>query len=325
MPNIRIIAAFATLVTAITPARAQDWPTRPVTMVLPFAAGGPLDVVGRLVAARLSQILDQQVVVENVTGAGGMIGGNRVAKAASDGYQFVFGHIGTHAFSQTLYKKPLYDAVNDFAPVIIVNHGIFLLIVRKEFPANTLAEFIAYAKANQGKMQFGSAGPGSINHMACVLLILAMDTNITHVPYRGTAPAMQDLIGGRIDFMCDSLVTALPQIQRNAVKAIANLTPSRASRLPNLATAREQGLAEVAVDGWNAFFFPRGTPEPIVRRLNQATSEALDTPSVRERMQDLGTRVSAPEHRSPEYLAKLLRSDIEVWADRINAAGIAGQ
>jgi tripartite-type tricarboxylate transporter receptor subunit TctC len=130
MPNIRIIAAFATLVTAITPARAQDWPTRPVTMVLPFAAGGPLDVVGRLVAARLSQILDQQVVVENVTGAGGMIGGNRVAKAASDGYQFVFGHIGTHAFSQTLYKKPLYDAVNDFAPVIIVNHGIFLLIVR---------------------------------------------------------------------------------------------------------------------------------------------------------------------------------------------------
>jgi tripartite-type tricarboxylate transporter receptor subunit TctC len=248
MPNIRIIAAFATLVTAITPARAQDWPTRPVTMVLPFAAGGPLDVVGRLVAARLSQILDQQVVVENVTGAGGMIGGNRVAKAASDGYQFVFGHIGTHAFSQTLYKKPLYDAVNDFAPVIIVNHGIFLLIVRKEFPANTLAEFIAYAKANQGKMQFGSAGPGSINHMACVLLILAMDTNITHVPYRGTAPAMQDLIGGRIDFMCDSLVTALPQIQRNAVKATIRLSKTgavddlRTKIAPSAVSATLRGL-----------------------------------------------------------------------------------
>src|SRR6202023_1570154 len=154
-------------------------------------------------------------------------------------------------------------------------------------------------------MQFGSAGAGSVNQMACVLLTIAMGTNITQVPYRGNALAMQDLIGGRIDFMCDSLVTALPQIQQNTVKAIANLTPIRASRLPNLATAREQGLAEVAVDGWNAFFFPRGTPEPIVRRLNQATSEALDTPSVRERMQDLGTRVSAPEHRSPEYLAKL--------------------
>jgi tripartite-type tricarboxylate transporter receptor subunit TctC len=325
MPSIRIIVAFATLVIAITPARAQEWPTRPVTMVVPFAAGGPLDVVGRLLASRLSQILDQQVVVENVTGAGGTIGSNRVAKAAPDGYQFVFGHLGTHAFSQTLYKKPLYDGVTDFEPVVIVNHGIFLLLVRKELPVSTLAEFIAYAKVNQKKMQFGSAGGGSINQMACVLLTIAMGTNITQVPYRGNALALQDLIGGRIDFMCDSLVTALPQIQQNTVKAIANLTPSRASRLPNLATAREQGLTEVAIDGWNAFFFPKGTPEPIVRRLNQATSEALDTPSVRERMQDLGTRVSAPEHRSPEYLAKLLRSDIERWADRIKAAGIAGQ
>jgi tripartite-type tricarboxylate transporter receptor subunit TctC len=209
--------------------------------------------------------------------------------------------------------------------VVIVNHGIFLLLVRKELPVSTLAEFIAYAKVNQKKMQFGSAGAGSINQMACVLLTIAMGTNITQVPYRGNALALQDLIGGRIDFMCDSLVTALPQIQQNTVKAIANLTPSRASRLPNLATAREQGLTEVAIDGWNAFFFPKGTPEPIVRRLNQATFEALDTPSVRERMQDLGTRVSAPEHRSPEYLAKLLRSDIERWADRIKAAGIAGQ
>ena len=215
--------------------------------------------------------------------------------------------------------------MTDFEPVVIVNYGILLLLVRKELPISTLAEFIAYAKVNQKKMQFGSAGAGSVNQMACVLLTIAMGTNITQVPYRGNALALQDLIGGRIDFMCDSLVTALPQIQQNTVKAIANLTPSRASLLPNLATAREQGLTEVAIDGWTAFFFPTGTPEPIVRRLNQATSEALDTPSVRERMQDLGTRASAPEHRSPEYLAKLLRSDIERWADRIKAAGIAGQ
>ena len=158
MPSIRIIVAFATLVIAITPARAQEWPTRPVTMVVPFAAGGPLDVVGRLLASRLSQILDQQVVVENVTGAGGTTGSNRVAKAAPDGHQFVFGHIGTHAFSQTLYKKPPYDGVTDFEPVVIVNHGILLLLVRKELLVSTLAEFIAYAKVNQKKMQFGSAG-----------------------------------------------------------------------------------------------------------------------------------------------------------------------
>ena len=322
---IRIIATVVALAAAITSASAEDWPARPVTMVLPFAAGGPLDVIGRVVAARLSEKLRQQVIVENVTGAGGTIGSNRVAKAAPDGYQFVFGHVGTHAFSQTLYKKPPYNAVTDFAPVVIISHGLFLLIARNDLPVGTLAEFVAYTKENQGTMQFGSAGAGSINHLACVLLNRAMGTNVTHVPYRGTGPAMQDLIAGRLDYMCDSIATALPQIQRNTVKAIANLSPSRASLLPNLATAREQGLTEIAIDSWTAFFFPKGTSEPIIRRLNHAASEVLDTPSVSERLLGLGVRVSAPEHRSPEYLATLLRADIERWADRIKAAGIIAQ
>ena len=212
VPSSRVIAAIAALAAAITPAPAQDWPTRPVTMILPFAAGGPLDGIGRILAARLSDVLGQQVVIENVTGAGGTIGSNRVAKAAPDGYQFLLGHVGTHAFSQTLYKKPPYDAVTEFAPVSLVYHGLFLLLARKDLPVSTLAEFTAYAKANQDTMQFGSAGAGSISHMACVLLNLSMGTKTTHVPYRGNAPAMQDLIAGRLDFMCDSIVTALPQI-----------------------------------------------------------------------------------------------------------------
>lgn len=265
------------------------------------------------------------MVIENVTGAGGTIGSNRVAKAAPDGYQFLLGHVGTHAFSQTLYKKPPYDAVTEFAPVSLVYHGLFLLLARKDLPVSTLAEFTAYAKANQDTMQFGSAGAGSISHMACVLLNLSMGTKTTHVPYRGNAPAMQDLIAGRLDFMCDSIVTALPQIQGNAVKAIAILSPSRARVLPNLATSREQGSPEVTVDIWGAFFLPKGTPGPIIHRLNQAASETLDTPSVGERLEGLGVRVPTPEHRSPGYLARLLRSDIESWADRIKSAGIAGQ
>jgi len=172
-------------------------------MILPFAAGGPLDGIGRILAARLSDVLGQQVVIQNVTGAGGTIGSNRVAKAAPDGYQFLLGHVGTHAFSQTLYKKPPYDAVTEFAPVSLVYHGLFLLLARKDLPVSTLAEFTAYAKVNQDTMQFGSAGAGSISHMACVLLNLSMGTKTTHVPYRGNAPAMQDLIAGRLDFMCD--------------------------------------------------------------------------------------------------------------------------
>jgi tripartite-type tricarboxylate transporter receptor subunit TctC len=322
---IRILVTIAALLAPIASAPAQNWPTRPVTMVLPFAAGGPLDVIGRVVASGLNESLGQQVIVENVTGAGGTIGSNRVAKAAPDGYQFVFGHVGTHAFSQTLYKEPPYNAVTDFAPVIVVSHGIFLLVARKDLPVTTLPEFIAYAKANQTTMQFGSAGAGSINHLTCVLLNRAIGTNITHVPYRGTGPAMQDAIAGRLDFMCDSIATALPQIQRNAVKVIANLSQNRSSLLPNLATAREQGLTDVAVDSWTAFFFPKGTPEPIIRRLNQATSDALDSPFVRERLLGLGVRGSAPEHRSPDYLATLLRTDIGRWGDQIKAAGIIAQ
>src|SRR5712691_5166103 len=194
-------------------APAQDWPTRPVTMVVPFAAGGPVDLVGRMFAQRLTDMLGQQVIIENIGGAGGATGALRVAKAAPDGYTFLLGNSGTHTYSQLLTKKPPYDAVADFTPVAVVVENSKLLITRKDFPADTLPEFIGYAKANQGKLQYGSAGTGSATHMTCVLLNSAIGVDVTHIPYRGTGPAMQDIIAGRIDYICDVIQTGLPLIQ----------------------------------------------------------------------------------------------------------------
>src|SRR5512132_456841 len=221
-------AALALLLAPLATASAQDWPTRAVTMLVPYAAGGPVDTVGRILAARLSEILGQQVVIENAGGAGGMTGANRVAKAAPDGYTVLLSGSAVLAINQTLYKKPLYNAVTDFEHVALFADSARVLITRKDLPVNTLPEFVAYAKANQAKMQYGSAGAGSGVHICSVLLDVAMGTKITHVPYRGAGPAMQDLIGGRIDYIAEQISTALPQIQGEAVKAIATLGLDRA-------------------------------------------------------------------------------------------------
>jgi tripartite-type tricarboxylate transporter receptor subunit TctC len=301
----------------------QDWPTRPVTMVIPFAAGGPTDVLGRVMAERMSQILGQQVVVENVGGAGGMTGSQRVARAAPDGSSFVLGTVGTHAQNQTLYKKPAYDAAGDFAPAAFIAEVPLILITRKDFPASNLQEFIKYAKENAGKMTFGSAGAGSATHLGCVLLNSAIGIDISHVPYRGTGPAMQDLAGGRIDYMCEIVTTALPQIEGGAVKALATLTKARSPVLPKLATADEQGLKDFEAYTWNAFFLPKGTPEPIVKKLHEASVQAMETPAVKDRLQGLGASLVAPERRSPDYLAKFVKSEIEKWAAPIKASGVS--
>ncbi len=213
------IAAVAGLLALSGAAGAQDWPTRPVTMVIPFAAGGPTDVLGRVMAQRMSDILGQQVVVENVGGAGGMTGSKRVADAPPDGYSFVLGTVGTHAQGQTLYKKPLYNASTDFIPVALIADVPIMLIVRKDLPVKDFKEFAAYAKANQAKMTFGSAGAGSATHLGCVVLNTVIGVDITHVPYRGTGPAMQDLQGGRIDYLCEIVTTAKPQVDGGTVKA----------------------------------------------------------------------------------------------------------
>ena len=210
MPKARCALALAGLLALTGTAGAQDWPTRPVTMVVPFAAGGPTDVLGRVMAQRVSEILGQQVVVENVGGAGGMTGSARAAQAEADGYTFVLGTVGTHAQNQTLFKKPLYNAETDFAPVALIAEVPITLVVRKDLPVNNLQDFVAYTKANADKMTFGSAGAGSATHLGCVVLNVAIGANVTHVPYRGTGPAMTDLQGGRIDYLCEILSSAKP-------------------------------------------------------------------------------------------------------------------
>jgi tripartite-type tricarboxylate transporter receptor subunit TctC len=319
-----VVAALATttMAAAAQTSSAQVWPTRPVTLVVPFGAGGPIDVVARIIGPRLSEVLGQQVIVENVGGAGGMLGASRVATAASDGYTFLLGNQATHTYSQFLYKKPLYDAAADFVPSGLVVGNSKVLVVRRDLPAATLAEFIAHAKANQKAMQFGSAGIGSATQIACVLLNARLGIDVTHVPYRSTTHAMQDLIAGRIDYLCDIVSTALPQIRGNAVKPIALLSKSRAPVLPNVPTALEQGIADVDADGWNGFFFPKGTPDAIVRRLAQATDEALNTPAVKKRIEDLGLDVPPADQRGPDHLVKLVKFELEKWGPPIKAADI---
>ena len=321
MPSINIIAAFAVLVGAITPATAQDWPIRPVTMVYPFAAGSAADAMGRIFASRLSELLAQTVVFENVGGAGGMIGSSRVAKAAPDGYQFVLG--GTFmVLNQALYKNPLYNATTDFSPVALIVEQPVVLIARKDFPANDLSEFIAYARANQTKMQYGSGGVGSMPHLACELLNMAIGINTTHVPYRGGGPLMPDLIAGRIDYFCSLTALAIPQIESKTVKAIAIFAKSRLPILPNLASAHEQGLSNFEVNPWYAFFLPKGTPVPIVQKLREAIIATAETPAVQEKLKELGYVLVTPERRSTEYLRKFVQSEVEKWAGVIKATNI---
>jgi tripartite-type tricarboxylate transporter receptor subunit TctC len=320
MPKLLIGAALAAVVSLVAPASAQTYPTRPVTMIVPFAAGGPTDVLARIVAARMGEVLGQQVVVENVGGAGGMTGSARVAQAKPDGYNIVLGTVGTHAQGQTLYKKPLYNAATDFTPVALIAEVPIVLIARKDLPANNLQEFVAYTKKNQDKMTFGSAGAGSATHLGCVVLNTAMGTHVTHVPYRGTGPAMQDLQGGRIDFLCEIASTAKPQIDGGAVKPIAMLTKQRSPALPSVPTAAEQGL-NVEAYTWNAIFLPKGAPADIVKKLHDAALAAMHTPAVKERLEALGAVIVSDDRATPEYLGNFVKSEIEKWAAPIKASG----
>jgi tripartite-type tricarboxylate transporter receptor subunit TctC len=317
-----IAVGFAVLASAPKTATSGEWPTRPIAMVVPFAAGSGVDVLGRMLAPRLSEVLGQQVIVENVGAAGGMIGASRVAKAAPDGNEFVLGNIGTHAYNQALYQKPLYNAVTDFAPVALIAEQPIVLIARQTLPVANLSEFMSYARTNQTTMRFGSAGIGSAAHLACALLNNAIGVSVTHVPYRGGAPAMQDLMAGRLDYQCPLAAIAIPQIKSGQVKAIAVLANKRSSSLPELASAPEQGLAGLETTTWNAFFLPAGTPPAIVQKLHDATVAAMETPAVRTRLTEAGFELVAPDRRSPGYLATFVASEVARWASQIKATGM---
>jgi tripartite-type tricarboxylate transporter receptor subunit TctC len=314
---IAMLAVFA------TPIKAETWPSRPPTMVVPFAAGGPMDAVARILQSALSDALKQQVIVENVGGAGGMIGAARVAKSTPDGYQFVLGNVGTHAVSQTLYKTPFYNSVTDFTPVVLIADLSLVMVARKDLPANDLREFIAYAKANQKTMQFASAGAGSATHLGCALINARIGVDVTHVPYRGGAPAMQDLVAQRVDYLCIDTPTAIPQIESGAIKPIAILSHGRSPSLPNLASAHEQGLTDFEATNWCAFFLPKDTPAFIVQTLHDATVAAMNNLTVQKRFKENGIDLVADERRSSAYLTQYVTGEIAKWAGPIKSSGLA--
>jgi tripartite-type tricarboxylate transporter receptor subunit TctC len=320
----KILTALAVLASmaVTTSVKAEEWPTRPLTMINPFAAGGPNDVLARLFAQRMGEILGQPIVIENIGGAGGMNGADRVAKAAPDGYTFLQGTVGTQAQNQTLFKKPAYNSTTDFAAVALMIEAPLVLIARKDLPVKDMKEFVAYAKANRERMQFGSAGTGSAIHLGCALMNMVTGLDVVHVPYRGANPAMQDLMSGRVDYLCDIISTAKPQIDGGTVKPIAILTKERSPVLPNVATAIEQGF-DVEAYTWNAFFLPKGTPAAIVQKLNHATVEAMKTPAVREKLEGAGLKFVSDDRTTPEYLAKFVQSEIDKWAAPIEASGVS--
>src|SRR5262245_25787840 len=318
----RIALVLAGVLASIAPATGQTFPTKPLTLIVPFAAGGPTDVLGRVVGQRMGEILGQQFVIENVGGAGGMTGSRRAADAQPDGHTMVLGTVGTHAQGQTLYKRPLYNATTDFTPVALLAEVPLILIVRPDLPVNNLKEFIDYTKANQAKMQFGSAGAGSATHMGCVLLNYVIGVDVTHVPYSGTGPAMQDLIAGRIDYLGEVITTGKPQVDGNKVKALAIMNTTRSPALPNVPTSVEQGSPDLVAYTWNAIFLPKGAPAPIVKKLNDAAVQAIKTPAVRERLGGLGAQIVSDDRTTPEYLAQFVKDEIAKWAAPIKAANV---
>jgi tripartite-type tricarboxylate transporter receptor subunit TctC len=321
MPRM-IVAALAGLFACATTAHAQDnWPNRPLTMVVPFAAGGPVDVLGRIVGQYLGEVVGRQIVIDNVPGGGGMSGSLRVSQGNPDGHLFVLGSIGTHALNQTLYKRPLYNAATDFAPVALIADAPLVLVSRKDLPPTDLKGFIAHTVANHGKMQFGSGGTGTSSHIGCVLLNQVMGVEVTHIPYRGGGPALLDLIAGRIDYICNIISTAVPALEAKQINPIATLAIQRSSVLPSLATAHEQGLKDFEAYTWNAVFMPKATPPELVGKLNAALVKVMDNPAFRERLGTLGLYVVAPERRTPDYLGTFVAREIEKWAPAIKASG----
>jgi tripartite-type tricarboxylate transporter receptor subunit TctC len=305
------LAVVSLIATAhgLTPAGAEDWPTHAVTMVVPFAAGGGTDVLGRIVGRRLSETLGQQVIIENVGGAGGMIGSARVARA--------------DAINQTLDKHPLYNFKEDLLPVVLIADEPMVLATRTDLPVNGLQEFIAYVKKNQNSMRFGSAGVGSTGYVDCALFDEAIGVNVQHIPYRGGGPALQDLIGRQFDYLCTLSATAVPPIQSDLIKGIAVFRRERLPSLPDLPTAYEQGMKDFAASTWFGFFVPKGTPAPIIKKLHDATVAAMDTPSVQEQLVANGAFVVPPEHRSTEYLESIIVPEIEKNGAPLKAAGMS--
>ena len=302
--------------------RAQTFPDRTITIIVPFAAGGPTDIVARVIAAQMSNSLGRSVVVENVAGAAGTVGLVRVARSAPDGYTLLLSGMSTMSFSPTLYPNLSAHAVNSFEPVGIVASAPIVLVTSKNVPANSVNEFAEYLRTNADKAVNGHAGVGSSSHLSCALLNSRLGGKPAVVSYRGTAPAMNDILSGQVHYMCDQTTSVMGQIQGGEVKALAVLAQQRSPALPNVPTIAEAGFPGAEMVLWNAIFAPKGTPNEIVQKLNTAISTGLDAPDARKRFSDLGAEAPAPDQRSPEALRNVLAADVEKWGKVIREAGV---
>ena len=321
-------AKFASLLAGLvglgmaSAASAQDYPTRPITVIVPFAAGGPTDTITRIVGEHMSRTLGQQLVIENIVGAGGTTATTRAKRADPDGYTIMTGHMGTHASSVGLYPKLAYDPRTDFEPIGLLAGTPILILAKKDFPAKDLKEFVSYVKANSAKLNEGHAGVGSVSFTSCLLLNSILGAKPTLVPFSGTGPSMNALVAGQVDYMCDQIVNAVPQVQAGTIKAYAIATPERNPALPDVPTTKEAGLPEYQVSAWNAMFAPKGTPQPIIDKLNDALVKALDDGGVRKRLLDLGSDIPDRAGRTPQSLGKLVTNEIDRWTPIIKGAGV---
>jgi tripartite-type tricarboxylate transporter receptor subunit TctC len=322
MHRHQVLAAAALAVFGFSTAEAQDWPNRPVTMVIAFAPGGPLDTLARNLQPYLIEALGQQVMIENVPGGGGAVGSLRVSNASADSHMFTLGSIGTHAIGQSMHKKPPYNSVTDFAPVMLVADAPQVVLARKDLPASNLKEFAAYAKTNHDKMQHGSGGAGTSSHIGCVLMNQVLGVKVTHVPYRGGGPAMQDLLAGRIDYICNYVSTALASHRAGTAKVIVALNEKRVPTLPDVPTAQEQGFKGLEISAWNAIYLPKAATPQQVARLNAALNTALDNPKLKQRLEDIGLEVPVPARRTPEYLAKFTAEETKRWEAPVKVSGV---
>lgn len=316
----KFLAALAALV-ASTAVLAQDYPNRTISVVVPFAAGGPTDTVTRLVAQSMSKSLGQTVIVENVAGAGGTIGPKKVAASKPDGYTLVLMHIGIST-SVSLYRNLGYNPMTDLEPIGLVTDVPMTFIARKDFPPKDMKELIAYVKANKDKVTYANAGIGAASHLCGMLLMTAMQTDLTTIPYKGTGPAMTDLMGGQVDFMCDQTTNTTPQIRGGKVKAYSVTTAQRIKALPDLPTVQESGIKDFQVGIWHGMWAPKGTPKPVIDKLSTALQAALKDPNVVAKFADLGTEPVPQDQATPAALAKHLKAEVDKWAPIIKKAGI---
>ena len=327
MPNLRILLGIAIVgagmaATALPCARAQTYPARPITVVVPFPAGGPSDVVARIVTEAMGKVLGQSLVIENVGGAGGTLGSARVAAATPDGYTLLAGSMGSHVAAPVLTPNVRYDSLRDFEPIGLTAHAPAVVVARKDFPAKDLREFVAYLRANGAAVKQAHGGIGASSHMACLLFTSAVGVKPTLVAYRGTGPAMNDLVGGHVDFFCEQAVSVAPQIGSGAIKAYTVSSATRLPTLPNVPTAKEAGI-NYQMSIWAGIFAPKGTPKPVIDKLAATLDKALDDPEVKKRLADLGGSVPAKAERTPAKFDAFVKSEIARWSPILKQASAA--